>query len=37
MYFATISGLVNLLLLLCIWGGLIYLFILLIRALRKYL
>ena len=37
MYFATVSALVNLLLLLCICGGLVYLFILLVRALRKYL
>lgn len=33
----TLFMLFNILLMLCIWGGLVYLFILLVRALRKYL
>ena len=37
MYFATVFSIFNLLLLLCILDGLIYLFVLLVRALRKYL
>lgn len=37
MYFATVFSIFNLLLLLCIVGSLIYLFVLLVRALRKYL
>ena len=37
MCFTTVFSVFNLLLLLCIAGGLIYLFVLLVRALRKYL
>ena len=37
MYFATVFSIFNLLLLLCIVGSLIYLFVLLVRALCKYL
>ena len=37
MIFTTIFAFINLLLLLCISGGLVYLFILLVRALQKYL
>ena len=37
MYFTTVFSVFNLLLLLCIVGGLIYLFVLLVRALRRYL
>lgn len=37
MLFATIFSIVNLILLLAILSGLIYLFILLVKALRKYL
>lgn len=37
MYFTTIAALINLVLLLCVCGSLVYLFILLVRALRKYL
>lgn len=37
MMMATIAGTVALLFLLLIWGGLIYLFLLVVKALRKYL
>jgi len=37
MIFATIFSLISLLLLILLCGGLIYLFVLLIKALRKYL
>ena len=37
MLFATIWGFVSLFLLLLFWGGVIYLFFLLVKALRKYL
>ena len=37
MIFTTIFAFINLLLLLCISGGLVYLFILLVRTLQKYL
>ena len=37
MMIATMIGLLNLVLLLAILGGLLYLFVLLIKALRKYL
>lgn len=37
MLFATIWGFVSLFLLILFWGGVIYLFFLLVKALRKYL
>ncbi len=37
MFFATLSGIFALLFLVAVWGTIIYLIVLLIRALRKYL